>query len=95
MNPWWSFYIDPEKIPRKMFPQTYEKRSQDLPKLYCPSGAIWIAKTDEFKKLKSFHTEKTQYHIMNWQSAIDIDDVEDLEMAKAIFEMSRKGNKKC
>ena len=47
MNPWWAFKLDENSQPVRIFPEAQEQRSQDLPELYCPTGAIWIAKCEE------------------------------------------------
>jgi UDP-2,4-diacetamido-2,4,6-trideoxy-beta-L-altropyranose hydrolase len=60
-------------------------RSQDLPPLYCPSGAIWVARAPVLKAAKSFYATGHTYYPLSWMSAMDIDDVEDLELAKACF----------
>lgn len=86
MNPWWAHTIDGEKA-QKVFTQTTTKRSQDLPEAYCPTGAIWIAKVEELKKANTFYGPDYSFFQMNWKKAVDIDDYEDLEMAKIIFEL--------
>ena len=59
-----------------------KRRSQDLPDLYCPTGAIWIAKTKDLIRSKTFYGEGYCFEEINWINAIDIDDYEDLEFAK-------------
>ena len=49
MNPWWSFRINENEKHEWMFPESFNKRSQDLPNLYCPTGAIWISKVNLLK----------------------------------------------
>ena len=58
-------------------------RSQDLPDLYCPSGAIWIANSSKLKLEQTFHSKDLSFEELDWMAAIDIDDETDLEMAKA------------
>lgn len=90
-NPWWamkrdaaSFRLDP------LFPQEMTARSQDLPELFCPTGAIWWGKAPVIRERKTFHIpERTGWEI-NWQHGVDIDTAEDLEFAEAILNMSRK-----
>jgi CMP-N-acetylneuraminic acid synthetase len=84
MNPWWAATLDEENHPKRIFPEAYKARSQDLPALYCPSGAIWIAKTNELLGTRSFYGPDCIFHIIDWRAAFDIDDLEDLEMAKAM-----------
>jgi len=85
MNPWWAAKLDEQGRPDYLFPEARVARSQDLPPLYCPSGAIWVARVPAFKSAKSFYSPKHIFHSLSWISALDIDDAEDLEMAKACF----------
>lgn len=85
MNAWWAARLDDESKPNYLFQEARVARSQDLPPLYCPSGAIWVARVPAFKSAKSFYSPNHIFHPLSWMSAIDIDDTEDLEMAKACF----------
>jgi N-acylneuraminate cytidylyltransferase len=89
MNPWWAAKLDAQGNPEYLFPEARVARSQDLPPLYCPSGAIWIARGPALKSAKTFYVPTHIFHSLNWMSAMDIDDVEDLEMAKACFEIKK------
>ena len=82
MNPWWSFKLDKKKGVEALFPKQLKKRSQDLPDLYCPTGAIWIAKTRDLIRNKTFYGKGYCFEEINWINAIDIDDHQDLEFAK-------------
>ncbi len=87
MNPWWAMTLDKNTMrPTRLFPQAFRQRSQDQESLYCPSGAIWIAKADAFKKEKTFYGDGLTVHPMDWKRAIDIDDEDDLEMARMLAE---------
>lgn len=85
MNPWWGAKLDEQGKPDYLFPEARIARSQDLPPLYCPSGAIWIARAPVLKSQKTFYVPNHIFHPLSWISAMDIDDAEDLEMAKACF----------
>jgi CMP-N-acetylneuraminic acid synthetase len=85
MNPWWAAKLDEQDRPDYLFPETRVARSQDLPPLHCPSGAIWIAHGSVLKSAKTFYSPNHIFHSLSWLSAMDIDDAEDLEMAKACF----------
>lgn len=85
MNPWWAAKLDGQDKPDYLFPHTRNARSQDLPPLYCPSGAIWIARVTALKAEKSFYVPGHTFFPLSWMSAMDIDDAEDMEMAKACF----------
>lgn len=83
MNPWWSFQLGSEGFPKYQFPKQLKSRSQDLPSLYCPSGAIWVAQTKYLKEHKTFYIDKHISYPLNWISSIDIDDHDDFQMAQA------------
>lgn len=85
MNPWWAGELDEEGRLSFIFPEALGKRSQDLPSLYCPSGAIWIAISEVLKKEKTFYSLNSTYFPLSWVSAMDIDDIDDLQMARACF----------
>jgi len=85
MNPWWAAKLSVEGVPDYLFPEARSTRSQDLPPLYCPSGAIWIARVPVLKANKTFYASNHIFHPMSWISAIDIDDEQDLQMARACF----------
>lgn len=86
-NPWWAATIDSKGKPTKLFPETANRRSQDLPKLFCPTGAIWISKSDELLEYKTFYSPNHTFEPISMKSAVDIDDYEDLAFAKALSEM--------
>lgn len=86
MNPWWSLRLnkdDGSVIP--LFPGALKQRSQDLEPLFCPTGAVWVANADLLKKEKTFYGKDYRIFPINWQSAIDIDDMDDFAMAEAIL----------
>jgi len=90
MNPWWAMRLNDKTMrPDPIFPEALKKRSQDLDDLYCPSGAIWIAKADALKREKTFYGENYSVFPIDWQSALDIDEKDDLEMAEAVFNLRR------
>jgi N-acylneuraminate cytidylyltransferase len=84
MNPWWANKLDNNK-PIPVFEEALNKRSQDLEELYCPSGAVWFANSEILKEKKSFYTGNHSFYPMDRKKAIDIDNYDDLEMAKALL----------
>lgn len=91
MNPWWAVQLSPDGCPGRMFHEAAEKRSQDLPPLYCPTGAIWLANRDMLLAADTFYGPDHRFFPMEWQAAVDIDDMEDLRMAKAVARMQEQG----
>lgn len=85
MNPWWATRVDEKGQPTKLFPETLDKRSQDLPKLYCPTGAIWISNSSMLLKYQNFYSPEHVFEPISLESAVDIDDYEDLKFAQALL----------
>lgn len=91
MNPWWAARLDDSGEPHYLFAEARQQRSQDLPPLYCPSGAIWLARRDAFLEAGSFYTPGHVMEPLDWMSAMDIDDESDLRMARACMLMRQNG----
>ena len=85
-NPWWamrrdrgSFALDP------LFPREMSARSQDLPELFCPTGAIWWGKTRVIRDQRTFHIPGRTGWEIEWQHGVDIDTPEDMAFAEALL----------
>ena len=85
--PWWALKLSEDGRGESIFPEALKKRSQDLPDLYCPTGAIWFANREELIKNKSFYMKNTRYEEISWISAVDIDEYDDLKMAELCFNL--------
>lgn len=92
MNPWWAVKIDSNAYPERLFPETSAKRSQDLPELFCPTGAIWIANVSKLLRTRSFYGPNHVFEPLSWESAVDIDDYDDLRFAE-VLNQKMLGNK--
>jgi N-acylneuraminate cytidylyltransferase len=92
MNPWWSFKPLSNGGHEWMLPDGISKRSQDLPNLYCPTGAIWIANKQMLLKEQTFYGDGFKFYEIDWKSAADIDDYDDLEFTKAIYHLLNTDN---
>ncbi|MEX1189854.1 MAG: acylneuraminate cytidylyltransferase family protein [Bacteroidia bacterium] len=89
MNPWWAVTLDKHQKPSWVFDNT-KKRSQDLPELYSPTGAIWIAKVKSLQLSKNFYGPEHIFWEMDWKQSVDIDNYEDLDLAEALFHVINK-----
>ena len=89
MNPWWALKKDQDGRGERVFEGTFV-RSQDLPDLYCPTGAIWIAQTESLKRDQSFYGEGHRFLEIPWQQAVDIDSAEDLVFATCVAEFIKQ-----
>ncbi len=90
MNPWWAVKLNLNMLPTRLFPDAMDKRSQDLDDLYCPTGAIWIAKRDALLDAGTFYGPDHRFYPMDLKGAVDIDDLDDLQMALAFAQIARE-----
>lgn len=86
MNPWWAVKLDTVGHPEGLFPDAASQRSQDLLGLFCPTGAIWIAQADALLGTKTFYGPNHVFEPITWESAVDIDDYNDMRFARALFQ---------
>ena len=83
-NPWWAlrrserFELDP------LFPDQLLQRSQDLPELFCPTGAVWWARADVLRRARTFHVPHRTGWEMPWQRGIDIDTEDDWALVELL-----------
>ncbi len=83
MNPWWAIKLNDQFKGERIF-EEINKRSQDIPPLYSPTGAIWIADIEVLKKEGTFFGKDQIFWEISWESGIDIDDEKDLKLAAAL-----------
>lgn len=86
MNPWWSMTLDEDFRPTWLLRDKILQRSQDLSFLYAPTGAIWIANVRRLVEAGTFYGPGHLCWELPWDRAIDIDSVEDIEMAELIYQ---------
>jgi N-acylneuraminate cytidylyltransferase len=86
-NPWWAFKVKKNDIAQMIFPNNWKKRSQDFKELYAPTGAIWIANVKNLLKEKTFYGKGFRVFKLDLKSAVDIDDINDLNLAKVISKL--------
>jgi len=84
-NPWWAMTRDERWQLSPVFPEQMSKRSQDLPEVFCPTGAIWWAKADVLRREKTFHVAGRTGWEIPWQRAVDIDTEDDWELAELLM----------
>lgn len=86
MNPWWAMTINNDHEASWIF-EDAKKRSQDLPELFCPTGAIWIANVEALIKANTFYGPGHIFWEMDWKRAVDIDNYDDITLARALKEV--------
>jgi N-acylneuraminate cytidylyltransferase len=85
MNPWWASKLDKYGKPDPLFPEALKQRSQDLPKLYCVTGVVWIANIQALYEANTFYGKDYTMFPLPLQASIDIDEYKDLELAKLMY----------
>jgi CMP-N-acetylneuraminic acid synthetase len=78
--PHWSLSVDQQQRGAWFF-ESNLRRSQDLPALVCPTGAIWWARGPALEEQKQFYGTPFHVEVMDANRGIDIDTVEDLAFA--------------
>lgn len=84
-NPWWAHRFDNNGNYSKMLENNEATRSQDLPKLICPSGATWVSEVSSLYEANTFYSKGYGFYEMEWNEAVDIDDYDDFLLAKAAY----------
>lgn len=91
LNPWWAMIRDAELRLAFIFDDRWvSRRSQDLPEVFCPTGAIWWAKANVLRREKTFHTVSRTGWEIPWQRAVDIDAEEDWELAEILMQAQQQ-----
>jgi N-acylneuraminate cytidylyltransferase len=88
-NPWWAMRKNEQQELEPLFKERMSARSQDLPDLFCPTGAIWWARAKTLLQTKTFHLEGRKGWEIPWQRGIDIDTLDDWKMGEVLFRLSQ------
>lgn len=84
-SPYWMFKKDDAHLLTPFLGQKYlNKRRQDLPKAYIPTGAIYMADVEWLRAKRSFYTEQTAGYVVDEKYAIDIDTLTDFQIFEAM-----------
>ena len=83
-NPWWAFRLSPDNTMEPLFSDSVTRRSQDLPALFCPTGAIWWVQADVLRSSGTYHVEGRRAWEMPWQRGLDIDTEDDFAIAEML-----------
>ncbi len=84
LDPWWAMQIGDGGRLEPLFPDALARRSQDLAELFCPTGAVWWARTAALRRAGTFYGEGVRGFPLAWRHAVDIDDEDDFAMAEAL-----------
>lgn len=94
---WWAMTLAANGELEPLFPEALKRRSQDLPPSYCPSGAIWWAKSAALETARTFYGPGVRGEPLTWEHAIDIDEEADLQLAAVILrgKFGRQGQRRA
>lgn len=87
-NPWWACRRSAGGVLVPLFPERMDERSQDLPDLVCPTGAIWWATAATLRAHRTFHVAGRTGWEIPWQRGVDIDTEADWELAEHLLRLS-------
>jgi CMP-N-acetylneuraminic acid synthetase len=90
-NPWWAMRVEPGFALAPLFPDALAQRSQDLPDLFCPTGAVWWAKADVLRREGTYHIPTRTGWEIPWMRAVDIDTEDDWVAAELLLRMTASG----
>ncbi len=83
-NPWWAFRLSGSSEADFLFGSPEKSRSQDLPTVYCPTGAVSFAKVSALRLSPTAYGPGRKFCPVSWKEGFDIDTPEDLELARAL-----------
>ena len=72
---------------KMVFKKNYEKRTQDLKKLYCDAAQFYLAKADSWIKNKIVFSKKSDIVILGKYDVIDLDEVNDWLFAEKLYKI--------
>ncbi|MCT4619056.1 MAG: acylneuraminate cytidylyltransferase family protein [Marinisporobacter sp.] len=84
-SPLWCNILDEKLNLDNFLNKDLVGRRQALPTYYRLNGAIYLSKIDYFIKCRDFYKEKSYAYIMDKKNSIDIDDIIDFKIAKALL----------
>lgn len=84
--PQWAIVSDDHQEGRWLFGERQLVRSQELAPVFCPTGAIWWARTKDFLAQNAFYGSPFYLAPMDPNRGIDIDDEEDLRLAELLVQ---------
>jgi CMP-N-acetylneuraminic acid synthetase len=85
-HPYWLKRLDAEgRLSPWLAEQANPPRRQDLPPVYVPNGAVYVARTDVLLSQQTFYTARTYGYIMPPERSLDIDSAWDLQLAECLL----------
>ncbi len=82
--------VDGDHYVKPRWPDLYEQRPADVGPLISGNGSTYCVKVDEFMRSGNFIGEKTRAHVMPMIRSIDIDTIEDFQLAESIHRLQKQ-----
>ena len=84
--PFWALRHNPDGSLTPFWGREFMQRSQELPQVVRPNGAIAIARVDDLREAKSFYGPGlVGYHMPRWRS-VDVDEPQDILFIETLIE---------
>mgnify|MGYP006102774127 CR=1 FL=1 len=85
-SPYLMYHLDKdEKMKAVVNSKHMKDRRQDLPKVFSPNGAVFVARVSWFRKNLTFYGSDTIAYSMPEERSIDVDTILDLTLVKALL----------
>lgn len=82
--PEWALVADQQRRGRWYWSTEFLKRSQDLSRATCPTGAVWFARCEDLIAQHTFYGTPFHIQLIDSNRGVDIDDEEDLNLAELL-----------
>jgi CMP-N-acetylneuraminic acid synthetase len=82
--PEWAMVTDAESRGRWAFGKEFLGRSQDCARTFCPTGAVWWARSADLLAQNTFYGSPFHLAEMDANRGVDIDDEEDLRLSELL-----------
>ena len=93
-NPWWAMRRDEKFTLEPVFKEYITQRSQDLPELFCPTGAVWWANAKVLRREGTYHVANRTGWEIPWERGVDIDTEDDWRMAEILLTLAQNNQKR-
>lgn len=86
-NPHWMFWLEANQRLRPVLTEwgNMHARRQDLPTVFVPNGAVYVAQSAWLLNTKSFYSPETLAYVMPRERSLDIDTEADLQTLEFIL----------
>lgn len=91
-NPSWMFNLTENLRLNPVLPGPWPERRQELLSVYSLNGAIYIARIDWLRQIKTFISDETIGYLMTDERSIDIDSELDLLQLNTLLEIKKNGH---